>query len=451
VPASIVPLTTTAGGNAEIGPKIVEGLLTYDYDLKPKPLLATACSQSKDGLQYTFALRKGVKWHDGKDFTSADVAFSILTLKQVHPRGRGTFANVVDVKTPDPHTAVIVLSKPSPFLLTALAATESPIVPKHLYEGTDIASSKYNSAPVGTGPFVFKEWVQGSHIILERNPDYWDKPKPYLDRVVVRFVLDAAARAAALESGAADLANGTGGIPLSDVERFRQAARRRRSTRASRRTWAATSRSTSTSTRPRCRRSRCAAPSPRPSTSTPSPRPSGTATARLSASPIGKGISAATTTRASGRTPSTRGRPRHALDAAGFKRGAGGSAPEAARALQPLPGAARRRLRAPDSAMYAARSASLGGLRAVRWNWRYSLETSALAATKARRRRWSALRPQCRTRCAHGQVRPWLVGVGRWVPQAAMAVTAERNEERDRISLFRYGFTVVIRTVIARI
>ncbi|WP_422099253.1 ABC transporter substrate-binding protein [Variovorax sp.] len=222
VPASIVPLTTTAGGNAEIGPKIVEGLLTYDYELKPKPLLATAWSLSADGLQYTFALRKGVKWHDGKDFTSADVAFSILTLKQVHPRGRGTFANVVEVRTPDPYTAVVVLSKPAPFLLTALAATESPIVPKHLYEGTDISASKYNSQPIGTGPFVFKEWVQGSHIILERNPNYWDKPKPYLDRVVVRFVLDAAARAAALESGAADLANGTGGIPLSDVERFRK-------------------------------------------------------------------------------------------------------------------------------------------------------------------------------------------------------------------------------------
>ena len=222
VPSSIIPLATTAGGNAELGPKVVEGLLTYDYDLKPKPLLATAWSQSKNGLQYTFQLRRGVKWHDGQDFSSADVAFSILTLKQVHPRGRSTFANVVEVKTPDPYTAVIVLSKPSPFLLTALAATESPIIPKHLYEGTDIASSKYNSAPVGTGPFVFKEWVQGSHIILERNPNYWDKPKPYLDRVVVRFVLDSAARAAALESGAAELGSGTGSIPLSDVERFKK-------------------------------------------------------------------------------------------------------------------------------------------------------------------------------------------------------------------------------------
>lgn len=222
VPSSLIPLTTSAGGNAEIGPKVVEGLLTYDWNLAPKPQLATAWSVSKDGLQYTFQLRRGVKWHDGKDFTSADVAFSLLTLKQVHPRGRGTFANVTEVRTPDAHTAVVVLGKPAPYLLTALAATESPIVPRHLYEGTDIAANRHNSAPVGTGPFVFKEWVQGSHVLLERNPDYWDRPKPYLDKIVVRFITDSVARAAALESGSVQLGSGSGGIPLSDVERFRK-------------------------------------------------------------------------------------------------------------------------------------------------------------------------------------------------------------------------------------
>ena len=220
IPTSLIPLTTSAGGNSDIGPKVVEGLLTYGYDLQPKPLLATAWSVSSDGLQYSFTLRQGVKWHDGRDFTSADVAFSILTLKQVHPRGRGTFANVTEVKTPNANTAIVVLSKPAPFLLTALASAESPIVPKHLYEGTDIASNKYNSAPVGTGPFVFKEWVQGSHAIFERNPNYWDKPKPYLDRVIARFMPDAVARAAALESGAIDLGNAV--IPISDVERFKK-------------------------------------------------------------------------------------------------------------------------------------------------------------------------------------------------------------------------------------
>jgi peptide/nickel transport system substrate-binding protein len=217
-PSSIIPLTTTAGGNAEIGPKVVEGLLTYDKDLNPEPLLATAWSVSKDGLQYRFTLRQGVWWHDGKPFTSADVAFSILTLKQVHPRGRSTFANVTDVKTPDPYTAIIELSKPAPFLLTALSGSESPIIPKHLYEGTDIVSNPYNSAPVGTGPFVFKSFVRGSYVELARNPDYWDKPKPYVDKIVIRFLPDGAARAAALESGAANL--GDQAIPLSDVKRF---------------------------------------------------------------------------------------------------------------------------------------------------------------------------------------------------------------------------------------
>jgi peptide/nickel transport system substrate-binding protein len=217
-PASLIPLATTAGGNAEIGPKVVEGLLTYDTELNPQPLLASGWSVSKDGLQYRFTLRRGVKWHDGKPFTSADVAFSILTLKQVHPRGRSTFANVVDVKTPDPYTAIVELSKPAPFLLTALSGSESPIIPKHLYEGTDIASNPYNSAPIGTGPFVYKAFVHGSYILLERNPDYWDKPKPYVDKIIVRFLPDGAARTAALESGAANL--GDQAIPLSDVKRF---------------------------------------------------------------------------------------------------------------------------------------------------------------------------------------------------------------------------------------
>jgi peptide/nickel transport system substrate-binding protein len=218
-PASIVPLVKPTGGSQDIGPKIVEGLLTFDYNLDPKPLLATSWSVSKDGLQYRFDLRKGVKWHDGKDFTSADVAFSILAIKQYQPRGRVTFANVTGVTTPDAHTAVIELSKPAPYLLTALAATESPILPKHLYDGTDIFTNKYNDAPVGTGPFVFKEWVKGSHVTLDRNPDYWDKPKPYLDKLTIHFIPDAAARALAFESGSADL--GQQSIPLSDVERFK--------------------------------------------------------------------------------------------------------------------------------------------------------------------------------------------------------------------------------------
>jgi len=114
---------------------------------------------------------------------------------------------------------VLVLSKPAPYLITALAASETPIVPKHLYEGSKPEENPTNLAPVGTGPFRFKEWVRGSHIVYERNPDYWDQPKPYLDQLIVRFIPDAAARAVAIETGEIDLAPSTP-VPLSDLARF---------------------------------------------------------------------------------------------------------------------------------------------------------------------------------------------------------------------------------------
>lgn len=199
--------------------KIFDGLVTYDFDLNPKPQLATSWSASPDGLRYTFKLRDGVVWHDGKPFTSADVAFSILRLKAGHPRGRGTFANVTEVQTPDPLTAIVVLSKPAPYLMVALGPSESPMVPKHLYEGVEVATPPGPPLLVGTGPFVLKEWVRGSHALLERNPNYWDKPKPYLDRVIIRFMPDAAARAAAFEAGDLDL-GGSAPVPLADLPRY---------------------------------------------------------------------------------------------------------------------------------------------------------------------------------------------------------------------------------------
>ncbi|MBY3136147.1 ABC transporter substrate-binding protein [Rhizobium laguerreae] len=222
-PPTILALAHTAGGTQKVSPKITEGLLTYDFDLTPKPQLATEWSVADDGLSYTFKLRPNVKWHDGEPFTADDVAYSIELLKQVHPRGRGTFANVTKVETPDPLTAIIRLSKPAPYLLRALYAAESPIVPKHVYENVAIADVPINpngSAPIGTGPFVFKEWVRGSHIILERNPDYWDAGKPYLDQIAIRFVPDRAARAAGFETGEFDL-GGDNPIPLSDLERIK--------------------------------------------------------------------------------------------------------------------------------------------------------------------------------------------------------------------------------------
>lgn len=216
-PPILVGLTHTAGPTTRVSPKVTEGLVTFDLDFNPRPQLATSWRRSEDGLRYSFTLRRGVKWHDGADFTSRDVAYSLQLLKQHHPRGRGTLAFVREVLTPDPHTAEILLDKPAPYLLAALTASESPIVPRHVYEGTDPLANANGRAPIGTGPFVFKEWKQGSHILLERNPHYWDEGKPFLDRIVIRFIADANARAVALETGEIHLAPDTP-VPLGQLD-----------------------------------------------------------------------------------------------------------------------------------------------------------------------------------------------------------------------------------------
>jgi peptide/nickel transport system substrate-binding protein len=218
-PTTLVAATTT-DNVTKVSAKVTEGLLTYDLQLNPLPQLATAWSISDDKLRYTFMLRRGVKWHDGADFTAADVAFSIRLLQQMHPRGRATFAPVKEIETPDPYTAVLVLSKPAPYLLHAFYADESPILPRHIYGDGNPQSSPNAVAPIGTGPFKFKRWERGSYIEFERNPDYWDRPKPYLDRIICRVVTDAAARTVLFETGEAHL-GGEGAVQLSELNRIR--------------------------------------------------------------------------------------------------------------------------------------------------------------------------------------------------------------------------------------
>ena len=218
-PSTLVGAATSAGPTYVVSPKIVEGLVSYDFDYNLKPALATSWTVSENGLEITFNLRQGVKWHDGKDFAAADVVFSINTLKQHHPRGRATFANVTAMKTPDSHTVLLKLSKPAPYMMNALAAAESPIIPKHLYDGTNIKANPTSNAPVGTGPFKFVSWKKGESIIVERNSNYWDKGKPYLDRIIFRLIPDSAARAVAFETGEAHL-GGNNPVPLSDVARL---------------------------------------------------------------------------------------------------------------------------------------------------------------------------------------------------------------------------------------
>jgi len=200
-PPNLAPYLSTSGPIGQVASKVYEGLVTLGPDFEILPALATAWEVSSDGLTYTFTLREGVTWHDGEPFTSADVQFGIMdVLREIHPRGGATLSVIEAVETPDDMTAVLKLSEPAPYLMVALNGYESPIVAKHVFEGGDPRQNDTANAPIGTGPFKFVEWQKGQYVRLDRNEDYWDEGKPYLDRVVTRFIADASTRTAAMEN-----------------------------------------------------------------------------------------------------------------------------------------------------------------------------------------------------------------------------------------------------------
>ena len=221
-PPNLAPYISTSAPIGQVTAKVYDGLLEYGFDLKPKAGLAESWEVAPDGKTVTFKLRKDVKFHDGKPFTSADVQFTIMdVLKKVHPRGINTFRDVTAVETPDDYTAVFKLNNAAPYMLAALSGYESPMLPKHVFGQGDIKTHPNANNPIGTGPFKFVEWRRGELVRLDKNPDYWRKGLPYLDRIVVRFINDEATRTAALEKGEAHVA-GFGAVPYSDAKKLAQ-------------------------------------------------------------------------------------------------------------------------------------------------------------------------------------------------------------------------------------
>ncbi|SNB70812.1 peptide/nickel transport system substrate-binding protein [Arboricoccus pini] len=219
-PVVLTAAINTAAPTGVVSGSIFDGLVDYDAALQPVPALAQSWETSADGRTITFHLRPGVLWHDGQPFTSADVKWTLENVwKTIHPRNQATFGKVETVLTPDDHTVILHLSAPSLAILSSLNSNGAQILPRHLYEGTDVLNNPYNNKPIGTGPFVFKEWNRGNYIVLERNPHYWDEGKPYLDRVIFKVIPDAAARSAALETGEAHYAV-LSPVPLKDAARL---------------------------------------------------------------------------------------------------------------------------------------------------------------------------------------------------------------------------------------
>ncbi len=210
------------GPTQYVAGKIYQGLLTYDEKLAPLPSLAKSWKVSADGLRYSFELQQGVTWHDGKPFSSADVVFSIdQFLRKMHPRGRLVINKYIDTITaPDANNVVITLKEPFAPFLSIFVVDNMPMVPKHIYEGTDFATNPANQTPIGTGPFKFKEWKKGSYVTLVRNDAYWKPGQPYLDEIIFRVIPDAASRAVAFEKGDIQVLRG-GDVDNVEVKRLK--------------------------------------------------------------------------------------------------------------------------------------------------------------------------------------------------------------------------------------
>ncbi len=223
-PTTLDPLRSTgAQTNALVYGVAVEGLLRTGPDGEPVPVLARevptlanrAVTIDGGGMTVRYALRDDVRWADGEPFTSEDVRFTwqaILTDPKVSTREG--YDQIDSIETPDPRTAVVRYRGIYPAYLTRFDA----IVPKHVLDGaSESLRSGYGRAPLGTGPFRITELVAGSHVTAERNTHYRLTGRPYLDRVVFRFVPSLDAARAQLIAGEVQVAASVGEVEAAEL------------------------------------------------------------------------------------------------------------------------------------------------------------------------------------------------------------------------------------------
>jgi peptide/nickel transport system substrate-binding protein len=180
---------------------IYDRLTEYDVNLKPQPMLAESWDVSSDYKRIQLNLRKGVTFHDGREFTSDDVKYNFLRVRD--PKvGAGAFVNQSNwfssFDTPDKYTIVLNSEEPRPLVFDFFERLN--MLDKNIMEGPD-AKTKAN----GTGPFKFVEWVQGDHFTTEKNPNFWMSGRPYIDGVRTLILKDQQGAVAQLEAGAIDV------------------------------------------------------------------------------------------------------------------------------------------------------------------------------------------------------------------------------------------------------
>ncbi len=198
---------------------LFDGLMDYKPGTTELvPDLAESYEISEDGTVFTFKLRDGVKFHNGRELTSADIKYSIERV--VNPAttspGQGFFGSIKGfdemasgaatelsgIATPDDHTVVFTLTRPDATFLHVMAINFSFAVPK---EAIDEYGADFATHPVGTGAFKLKEWTLGQRVVFERNPDYYHQGQPYLDEITFEIGQEPTVALLRLQRGEVDI------------------------------------------------------------------------------------------------------------------------------------------------------------------------------------------------------------------------------------------------------
>ncbi len=188
--SNLIPLLASDSASHAVGGMVFNGLVKYDKNMNVVGDLAESWEITQDGLVITFKLRKGVRWHDGKPFTAADVLYTYqVTIDPKTPTAyAGDFLKVKKAEALDDYTFRVTYDKP---FAPALISWASSVLPKHLLAGKDITKSELSRHPIGTGPYKFKEWVAGQKIVLASYDEYFEG-RPYIDGRITRIIPDMA-------------------------------------------------------------------------------------------------------------------------------------------------------------------------------------------------------------------------------------------------------------------
>ncbi len=209
-PDTLNQITATDAYSSRINSFISESLVERDNrTLELIPKLATQWEISDDKLQFTFHLRQGVKWHDGKPFTAEDILYSyqrIMDPKVDAPHLRVYYKDLKKVEKIDEQTVRFTYARP--YFKALEFCGGIPILPKHIFNnGEDFNNHSFNRHPIGTGPYKFVRWDTGKKIVLERNEDYWDKNHfPEIKGILFKVINSDTVALQELKKGELDLA-----------------------------------------------------------------------------------------------------------------------------------------------------------------------------------------------------------------------------------------------------